>query len=180
VVETAFPDCYFDLITMYHSLEHVRDPFATLRTVRRLLSPSGQVIVATPNLSSWLAQMSRRWYWQLDSPRHLYVFGPRSLARMAAMAGLQLDFRYTRTEARGIGFSFLYFLSDVLEWPRDRFLLGRDSGRVSHWFRNSFVGNALDLLCLLVDLCTRGDTLFVHLSQPDHSLSPKQEVSGTA
>lgn len=39
----------FDVVTLWHVLEHVPSPFRTLRAARRLLSPGGLVVIAVPN-----------------------------------------------------------------------------------------------------------------------------------
>ena len=54
----------YDAVVMAHVIEHLPDPLASLRAVRRLLAPAGQVLVATPNEVSlneqlWLAR--QRW-----------------------------------------------------------------------------------------------------------------------
>jgi 2-polyprenyl-3-methyl-5-hydroxy-6-metoxy-1,4-benzoquinol methylase len=80
----------FDLVTLWHSLEHVPEPLGTLREVHRLLAPGGRVLVAVPNLES----VSFRWFgadwFGLDVPRHLTHFTPGSLAAMLEKAGFRV------------------------------------------------------------------------------------------
>lgn len=79
----------FDVITMWHSLEHVHDPLAVLREVRRLLVPGGKVLVAVPNIDS----LPFRWFggswFGLDLPRHLTHFTPWTLTLMLQRAGFR-------------------------------------------------------------------------------------------
>lgn len=49
-----FPDHHFDAIFFGEVLEHLVDPDHALRELRRLLSPSGLLVVTTPNLTMWL------------------------------------------------------------------------------------------------------------------------------
>lgn len=72
----------FDVITMWHSLEHVHDPMLILREANRLLVPGGRLLIAVPNIESWPFQWFRKSWFGLDLPRHLTHFDPRTL-RMA-------------------------------------------------------------------------------------------------
>jgi len=84
VVETsldAFPDRSFDLITITHVLEHVRDPQQMLTRCARLLRPHGIITVAVPNLNSWQARLTRENWFHLDLPRHLWHFSETWLSK---------------------------------------------------------------------------------------------------
>jgi 2-polyprenyl-3-methyl-5-hydroxy-6-metoxy-1,4-benzoquinol methylase len=79
----------FDVVSMWHVLEHLHDPAAWLTQVRELLSPDGTLVVEVPNSGSAAARLlGARWH-QWDLPRHLSHFTPHTLARMFAKAGLR-------------------------------------------------------------------------------------------
>jgi 2-polyprenyl-3-methyl-5-hydroxy-6-metoxy-1,4-benzoquinol methylase len=69
----------FDCITLWHSLEHMPDPGATLRDARGLLSPGGVLIVAVPDAGGLQARVFGSKWLHLDVPRHLYHFTRFSL-----------------------------------------------------------------------------------------------------
>jgi 2-polyprenyl-3-methyl-5-hydroxy-6-metoxy-1,4-benzoquinol methylase len=79
-----------DVITMWHSLEHVHAPLTVLRDAYRLLVPGGLLLVAVPNVDSlpfrWFGQA---WY-GLDLPRHLTHFAPWTLQLMLERAGFRV------------------------------------------------------------------------------------------
>ena len=87
--EMRYPDGSFDAVTMRHVIEHVFDPIATMREVRRILKPGGIVVVLTPNADS----LGLRTYgpnWRgLEPPRHIHIFTPRTLDHVASKAGLE-------------------------------------------------------------------------------------------
>jgi 2-polyprenyl-3-methyl-5-hydroxy-6-metoxy-1,4-benzoquinol methylase len=89
--EAGFPDHAFDIITMWDVLEHMHDPLAVLREVRRILRPGGLVICSTPNVASLDAKIFGRYWIGFDVPRHLYTFSPSTLAALLRKAALDVE-----------------------------------------------------------------------------------------
>jgi 2-polyprenyl-3-methyl-5-hydroxy-6-metoxy-1,4-benzoquinol methylase len=81
----------FDVVTMWHSLEHVHHPLVVLRAAHRLLMPGGKLLVAAPNIDS----LPFRWFgaawYGLDLPRHLTHFTPATLAAAVQAAGFRVS-----------------------------------------------------------------------------------------
>ena len=80
----------FDLVTMWHFLEHDYDPLESLRTARRVLKPGGRLVVEVPRLDS----RTFRWFghrWPgLQAPQHTILFDRDSLLRAVRQAGLEV------------------------------------------------------------------------------------------
>ncbi|HEY7411800.1 MAG TPA: class I SAM-dependent methyltransferase [Vicinamibacteria bacterium] len=87
LAEASFPEGAFDMITLWHVLEHLRDPAASLRRCRRWLARDGWLVAAVPNTASWQARLFRAHWFHLDTPRHLFHFTPASLATALQQAG---------------------------------------------------------------------------------------------
>jgi SAM-dependent methyltransferase len=69
----------FDVVTLWHVLEHVDDPAAALDRIATWLRPGGALLVGVPNLASLQARLAGpRWY-HLDVPRHRTHFTERGL-----------------------------------------------------------------------------------------------------
>ena len=69
----------FDVITLWHSLEHIHDISKLYFHINRLLSPNGILLIAVPNLQApEQSSYSNKWA-AFDAPRHLYHFHPGSL-----------------------------------------------------------------------------------------------------
>jgi SAM-dependent methyltransferase len=80
----------FDCATMWHSLEHMRDPMAMVRAVHLLLKREGWLFVAVPDAGGWQARFSGEDWLHLDVPRHLYHFGRVSLRMLHEKCGFQV------------------------------------------------------------------------------------------
>ncbi|EGI77330.1 ubiquinone/menaquinone biosynthesis methylase-like protein [Hylemonella gracilis ATCC 19624] len=91
LVTHDFGDERFDLITYNGVLEHVPNPFAHLRTCKRLLNPGGLVIVqGLPNLDSLGFRLKRQAWIGLDYPRHLHQFSIQSVRNLSKRAGYEI------------------------------------------------------------------------------------------
>jgi SAM-dependent methyltransferase len=81
----------FDVVTMWHSLEHVHDPLSVLREAYQLLVPEGRLVIAVPNIESWPHHWFGRAWFGLDLPRHLTHFCPKTLQIMLECAGFRVE-----------------------------------------------------------------------------------------
>jgi len=84
------PTASFDLITMWHALEHMPDPLGSLQTASRLLAPNGKLLIALPNIESYDAKFYGPEWVAVDAPRHLWHFTPSTLELITARAGFKL------------------------------------------------------------------------------------------
>ena len=77
-----FSNEHFDVITMWHVLEHVSDINSHLTQIKRILKKDGVLIVAVPNAESPDAQMYKQCWAAYDVPRHLYHFTKKSIENL--------------------------------------------------------------------------------------------------
>jgi SAM-dependent methyltransferase len=92
----------FDLVMLHHSLEHMVDPLAALRQVRRLLPRGGWTLVRLPVAGRFAGREYGRDWVQWDAPRHLFVPTVDGMERLATGAEFTLEeVRYDST-----GFQF--------------------------------------------------------------------------
>jgi len=85
--DVDYPPSSFDVVTMWHVLEHLHDPKRALRRVRRALRHDGVLIVAVPVLDSVDARLFGRYWSGYDVPRHLSTFSMATLSSMLVAAG---------------------------------------------------------------------------------------------
>jgi SAM-dependent methyltransferase len=78
----------FEAITLFHVLEHLDSPRATLARVRELLTPGGIVLIETPTVDSvWFRVAPRRWRQLI--PDHYYFFSRTTLDVLLRRCGLE-------------------------------------------------------------------------------------------
>lgn len=80
----------FDLITMWHFLEHDYDPMRSLRTARDLLAPHGRLVVEVPRLDSVTFRLYGNRWPGLQAPQHTVLFDRKSLLAAVAQADLEV------------------------------------------------------------------------------------------
>jgi 2-polyprenyl-3-methyl-5-hydroxy-6-metoxy-1,4-benzoquinol methylase len=88
--EQSFPGRCFDLITMWHFLEHDYDPLRTLQAARDLLAPEGRLLIEVPRLDSRSWKLYHERWPGLQAPRHKVLFTRHSLEAMVEAAGLEI------------------------------------------------------------------------------------------
>jgi SAM-dependent methyltransferase len=86
----AFGERRFDLITMWHFLEHDYTPLETLGRARDLLAPGGRLVIEVPRLDSASFRLFRERWPGLQAPQHTMLFDARTLPRMLEEAGLRV------------------------------------------------------------------------------------------
>jgi SAM-dependent methyltransferase len=69
----------FDVITMWHVLEHMPNLEETIQKIETLLKPNGILLVAVPNFNSFDAAYYKDYWAAFDVPRHLWHFSKTSM-----------------------------------------------------------------------------------------------------
>ena len=87
VAAAGIADGSLDGITMWHSLEHVPDPAATLALARRLLRRGGVLYACVPNLDSMQSDVGGTHWCYADIPHHVTHFSLEGLAAAMRQAG---------------------------------------------------------------------------------------------
>jgi len=80
----------FDLITMWHVLEHVPNLEEYISELKRLLKPSGTIIIAVPNFKSFDAEYYGKFWAAYDVPRHIWHFSKTAIEKLFSEKEMKL------------------------------------------------------------------------------------------
>tara|TARA_B100000809_G_scaffold266794_1_gene331644 strand:+ start:17027 stop:17962 length:936 start_codon:yes stop_codon:yes gene_type:complete len=80
----------FDVITMWHVLEHVPNLDETIFNLKKLLKPEGVILVAVPNFKSFDASYYKEHWAAYDVPRHLWHFSQTAIRRLFFFQGMEV------------------------------------------------------------------------------------------
>ena len=72
----------FDVITLWHVLEHVENLKSTIKALKSLLQPEGRIVVAVPNYKSYDAKFYKEHWAAYDVPRHLWHFSQKAIRKL--------------------------------------------------------------------------------------------------
>lgn len=142
----------FDVIALWHVIEHLMNPWTTLAHIGKSLKLGGICVFAAPNPDAFQFKvMGKRWP-HVDAPRHLYLIPQEVLVKRAQACGLQLEFATTDDEgARGWNtFGWEYWLGNFVRRPRINRVLHRIGSNlarvVRRWDQDEGRGSAYTLV----------------------------------
>lgn len=87
---TEFSKQQFDVITMWHVLEHVPNLNETIAQLKQALKPNGTLIVAVPNHKSFDAKYYGTFWAAYDVPRHLWHFSQIAIKNLFAKENMKV------------------------------------------------------------------------------------------
>jgi 2-polyprenyl-3-methyl-5-hydroxy-6-metoxy-1,4-benzoquinol methylase len=81
----------FDVITMWHVLEHVPDLQLQIQELKRLLKPTGTLIIAVPNFKSYDAKYYNEFWAAYDVPIHFWHFSKKAIKSLFENVDMKLE-----------------------------------------------------------------------------------------
>lgn len=128
---------FFDVITMWHVLEHVPDVEHQVAELKRLLKPSGTIIIAVPNFKSYDANHYKEFWAAYDVPRHLWHFSKTAIEKLFDKQNMNLE------DIKPMWFDSFYvsLLSEKYKSGKMNFISGFFIGLISNvsgFFKNEF------------------------------------------
>ena len=84
------PDNYFDAITAFDVIEHIRKPQQWLIGIKKKLKKNGYIMLSTPNLLGISGRVLRHRWWVLSPDGHFTLFSPNSLRSILERNGFEV------------------------------------------------------------------------------------------
>ena len=79
---SAYKEKLFDVISLWHVLEHIPNLMEYTNELKKLLKPNGVLIIAVPNYKSYDAKHYKEFWAAYDVPRHLWHFSKISISKL--------------------------------------------------------------------------------------------------
>ena len=130
--KTDFESKKYDIITLWHVLEHTKNPVRLLKDLKKILKTNGVVVVALPNTDSYDNLIYKKYWSGYDVPRHLYHFNRGSFGFLAKKVG----YRIIKTKPLYFDSFYVSMLSEKYKKNPLWFVFG---------FFNGFLSNLLAL-----------------------------------
>jgi len=80
----------YDVITLWHVLEHLPNIEVHIKIFKRLLKQNGTLIIAVPNYKSYDAQFYKNHWAAFDVPRHLWHFSKTAISKLVALENMKV------------------------------------------------------------------------------------------
>jgi 2-polyprenyl-3-methyl-5-hydroxy-6-metoxy-1,4-benzoquinol methylase len=145
VFDPCLQDKRYQIITLWHVLEHIHSLDATLERLKQLLDKEGSLIVAVPNASSFDARWFGASWAAYDVPRHLYHFEPAQMQTLLQKHGLQI----VAQKPMWLDAFYISLLSTRYQGGRTRPLMAFFIGLWSNWVGWRQKGNTSSLIYII-------------------------------
>ncbi|TWO34008.1 class I SAM-dependent methyltransferase [Seonamhaeicola sediminis] len=87
---STFKEASFDVITLWHVLEHLPQLEDQITNFKKLLKPNGFLVIAVPNYKSYDARHYKEFWAAYDVPRHLWHFNRTSVSSLFSKIKMQV------------------------------------------------------------------------------------------
>jgi len=88
---SKFESNTFDVITLWHVLEHVPNLEEHITIFKKLLKPNGTLVIAVPNYNSFDAKHYKQFWAAYDVPRHLWHFNQASISKLVSKQTFKVE-----------------------------------------------------------------------------------------
>ena len=170
LLELNLPANSFDVITIWHVLEHVPRPDDYAREMFRLLKPGGILMVEVPNLNAWSRRLTGKYWLSWDPKYHLSFYDSSLLAKLLSDAGFKIKTIHTHS----LEYSTFTSVQSLVSWitkTDQRFFEWLQRPKWSWWvIGDGLLFALLTLPCLFINFAfyfsQQGEVLLIIAEKP--------------
>ncbi len=124
-----FKNHSFDIITLWHVLEHLPNLEEHVHLLKKLLKPEGRIIIAVPNYKSYDAKKYKEFWAAYDVPRHLWHFNKVAMSKLFSKVLMKVE------KIKPMWFDAFYvcLLSEKYKTGKMNFIKGFLNGFISNF-----------------------------------------------
>jgi SAM-dependent methyltransferase len=89
--DTLAPESY-DVVTLWHVFEHIKDPQEALHRINAMLKPGGVLAMSMPNVNSIAFRLGGKYWFHLDSPRHVWLYNETNINKLLSSTNFQVEY----------------------------------------------------------------------------------------
>lgn len=174
--DSELSDRRFDIIILWHVLEHITGLGTLLEALPRHLNPGGLLVISVPNFLSWQSRFFRQHWFHLDIPRHVTHFEKNWMEKALASMGLETVSQTTFTASQNIYGFIQSSLNKLIARKPNRLykLLTQSYGQRDWTALAGWAMLAIPLMpfavleTLISTISDRGATLTIYARKRDH------------
>jgi 2-polyprenyl-3-methyl-5-hydroxy-6-metoxy-1,4-benzoquinol methylase len=135
----------FDIITLWHVLEHIHDINTTIKILKTILKEKGKIIVAVPNIESYEQTVFQEEWAAYDVPRHLYHFNQETMKTLMLKHGLKVKKVYPMK----LDAYYISLLSNKYKFNKNKFVNSFITGYISNTYASKNKNNFSSLIYVI-------------------------------
>lgn len=123
-----FPTESFDVVVMWHVIEHLVDPAGELLEINRILRRGGYLFIECPNVASlncrFVSTVTRKFNAAFKLPEHIHYFSPDTLDRILRKTSFEVIHMETNNVRGGLETLRLFFTRKFVTTPQHKAIPG--------------------------------------------------------
>ena len=131
-------DNKFDIVVLFHTLEHITDPITLLKNIKKLLKPKGKILIEVPNSDDFhlkLNKFYKEFYWERA---HIHYFNPKILKNVIQKSSFK-NIRIVGVQRYGIENFFHWKLKNKPQMENPSYSLPIELSWVEKNYKNFLV-----------------------------------------
>lgn len=84
-------DKQYDFVMLHHAFEHIADPHKSIGRLSEIVTDNGRILIRIPVVDGYAWRKYQMNWFQVDAPRHLFLYSVKSMRMLAEEHGLEIE-----------------------------------------------------------------------------------------